>query len=373
MNKSLSIYLDLARFLAAATVFIVHANYDRITGGLPVVSLLKDFGNDAVMVFFVLSGFVIAYVSDKKEKTLREYFSSRFARLYSVTAPALILTVVVDYLGSHINYAIYNGWWLQTDNPAWRFIANFFFVNELWYLSVRPFSNGPFWSLGYEFWYYVIFAAAWYLKHPSRYLLIAAICLLIGPKILILFPIWLLGVAVYFKIKHRPVGEPIGWFMFIGSLAAYAAFRKLGYPHLLHEWLVSSLGPTIVYEKLNWSQYFLSSYITGILVAVHFIGVASIAPRLAKILAFFEKPVRYLAGYTFAIYLFHYPLLHFFAAVSSKIAQPPLRSTIVVCGTIMAIWAMGTITERRKADVKRWILSRYDAIVGSVRLAKKGI
>ncbi len=373
MNTSLSIYLDLARFLAAATVFFIHANYDRFTGGgLPMLSWLKDLGNDAVMVFFVLSGFVIAYVSDKKEKTLREYFASRFARLYSVAAPALLLTVVADYIGSRINYGVYNGWWFQTDNPVWRLIANFFFLNELWFSSVRPFSNGPFWSLGYEFWYYVIFAVAWYLKHPLRYLLIAAICLFIGPKILILFPIWLLGAWVYFKIKSRPVAEPIGWVMFLGSVAAYAAFRKGEYPDLLLEWTVNVLGTTFVDEKLKWSRYFLSSYIIGTLIALHFIGVASVAPRLAKFLTFFEKPVRYLAGYTFAIYLFHYPLLQFFAAASSKIAQPSSRSAIVVWGTIMAIWALGTITERRKSDVKRWLLSSYDAIAGRTRLERKG-
>jgi len=197
MNKPTSIYLDLIRFFAAATVFIVHANYDRFTGGLSVLWRMANLGNDAVMVFFVLSGFVIAYVADQKEKTVKQYFISRFARLYSVAVPALVLTVVLDYIGSRVNYSVCSGWWFQTDNPVWRLLANFLFINELWFSSVRPFSNGPFWSLGYEFWYYVIFASAYYIQSPRRYFLIAAVCLLVGPKILILFPIWVLGVTVY--------------------------------------------------------------------------------------------------------------------------------------------------------------------------------
>ena len=51
------------------------------------------------MVFFVLSGFVIAYVSEQKEHTLREYSISRLARLWSVAVPALILTIALDQLG----------------------------------------------------------------------------------------------------------------------------------------------------------------------------------------------------------------------------------------------------------------------------------
>ena len=89
---------------------IVHANYDRFTGGLPVVWRISHLGNDAVMVFFVLSGFVIAYVANSKEKTIESYFISRFARLYSVVLPALILTIIFDYFGSRIAYELYDSW-----------------------------------------------------------------------------------------------------------------------------------------------------------------------------------------------------------------------------------------------------------------------
>ena len=100
-------------------VFLVHAQYER-TGGLSFAAPLANLGNDAVMVFFVLSGFVIAYVADKKEKTFHDYALSRLARLYSVAAPALALTVVVDYVGSRIDYSLYTGWDFLTDHPWWR-------------------------------------------------------------------------------------------------------------------------------------------------------------------------------------------------------------------------------------------------------------
>lgn len=356
MNKPTSIYLDLIRFLAAVTVFFVHANYDRFTGGLPVLWRLKDLGNDAVMVFFVLSGFVIAYVSDQKEKTLKDYFVSRFARLYSVAIPALILTVILDHIGLRLDSQMYDGGWFQGDRPVWRLASNALFVNEMWFTSVRPFSNGPFWSLGYEFWYYVIFAAACYVKSRLKYILVPALCLLIGPKILILFPVWLLGVLVYYIIRNRSVPESIGWLMFAGSLVLYAIFRIGGYPDYLYGLTATHIDQDFMMYTLRWSQEFLSSYVIGVLVAIHFIGAATVAPRLASLLLAGEKPIRYLAGFTFATYLFHYPLLQFFAAVASHVDDQSLRNAIMVFGSLGVIAVLGTITERRKADIKRWIL-----------------
>ena len=372
MNKSTSIYLDLVRLLAAGTVFAVHANYDRFTGGLPIFWRLSSLGNDAVMVFFVLSGFVIAYVSHQKEKTVKEYFASRFARLYSVAAPALLLTVVLDFIGSRINYAIYDGWWFQADHPVWRLLANFFFVNELWFSSIRPFSNGPFWSLGYEFWYYALFAAAYYLKGPRQYFLIAAIGLLVGPKILMLFPIWLLGVWVYWRTLKSPASLPSGLLMFFGSAAAYLVFRQGGFPQSLLDWTLGQLGSKFVDDDLAWSKEFLSSYILGALVAVHLIGAATVAPRLSLLLERFETPIRYLAGYTFAIYLLHYPLLQFFAALATPIAGQSLRAAIVLCGTVLGVWAVGTVTERRKGDLRRWLLAVYETAARKLAPANKG-
>ncbi len=362
MHKSLSLYLDLIRFLAAMAVFNVHANFGRFTGGIPGLWHLGGLGNDAVMVFFVLSGFVIAYVCDQKESTPRAYFISRFARLYSVVAPALILTFVLDSIGSRVTPEIYRGDWLQTDNPVWRFVANFFFVNELWFSSVKPFGNTPFWSLGYEFWYYVLFAAAYYVQTPRKWLYVAGISLLVGPKILILLPVWLLGVWAYDTVKRGTISPGLGPWLFFGSIAGYLLFRQLGTPQLLLDATAELLGKDLVHGKLGFSKEFLSSYVVGVLVALHFLGAAALAPRFAALLERTEAPIRYLAGYTFAIYLFHVPMLSFFAAMSAPVADPSLRGLITVVATIVGVWALGTITERRKGDLRRGLLRIYDAI-----------
>ena len=53
----------------------------------------------AVMAFFVLSGYIIMHVSLDTENS-SEYFKDRVTRIYFVLVPAVILTAVLDYIGS---------------------------------------------------------------------------------------------------------------------------------------------------------------------------------------------------------------------------------------------------------------------------------
>lgn len=353
MSRSFSIYLDLVRFLAALVVFIVHAGYQRFTGGLPFLWRLEDFGNDAVMVFFVLSGFVIAYVADQKEKTIEDYFASRLARLYSIGLPALLLTVLLDAIGTRILSSEYDGWWFNANYPVLRFVINLFYCNEIWFFSIRAFSNGPYWSMGYEFWYYVLFAVAFYLRGRVRVAAVTGLGLFIGPKILILFPIWLLGVRVYRWTKEQTIGLAGGLSLFVGSILFYAIFRHVDGPAHLFTFTTQCLGENYVH-KLGWSQMFLSSYITGILVGLNFLGASALTSQFGRLLIPLERPIRYLAGFTFPLYLFHYPLLQFFAAFSKRFLPAETQRAVVLLGTILVIWLIGGWAERQKVPLKRF-------------------
>lgn len=359
MTRSFSTYLDLLRFLAALIVFIVHANYERFTGGLPGLWRLSGLGNDAVMVFFVLSGFVISYVADKKEPRLIDYSTSRFARLYSVVVPALLLTVVADWAGSHIYPPLYQGPWFESDNPIWRLFSNLFFINELWFIPVRPFSNGPFWSLGYEFWYYVIFAAAIYAPPPWRWPLMLSVALVMGPKILLLLPVWLLGVVAYRLATRHSIPLRTGILLACGSLIVYLIFHLMDLPDLLMKITQDALGREFVLHTLKWSGQFLSSYIIGFLIALHILGVYSILSAERAPILMLERPIRYVASYTFALYLFHYPLLQFFAAVAAATDHKEAGALLVIVATTLSVWALASLTEPRKSDIKRWLLRNW--------------
>jgi peptidoglycan/LPS O-acetylase OafA/YrhL len=67
----------------------------------------SGYGHSAVVVFFVLSGFVIRHVTDTKEMHWPDYAASRIARIFSVTVPAIFLTLICDAIGRAVEPAIY--------------------------------------------------------------------------------------------------------------------------------------------------------------------------------------------------------------------------------------------------------------------------
>src|SRR5438105_10787083 len=146
MTNALSLYLDMLRFGAAFTVFVSHYADGRFSGGL--FWQMQPYGHTAVLVFFVLSGFVIAWVSETRERTLEEYGLSRVARLYSVIIPAFVLTAALDSIGKAIDPRLYGPeWGHNVAHPVTDYALSAVFLGESWTIRVLPGSDVPYWSL----------------------------------------------------------------------------------------------------------------------------------------------------------------------------------------------------------------------------------
>ena len=184
MLPTTSIFLDLMRFSAAIVVLLHHLTATEINSVLPRVPI----GHEAVTVFFVMSGFVIAYVLHSRENSIELYTAARLGRLYSVVLPALALTWVLDGWGRAVSPELYAG--TPHDHALLRLLVNLLFLQQNWNLTVMPLSNGPFWSLGFEFWYYVIFGGWVLLRGRARVAVVSLACLAAGPRILAAFPVW---------------------------------------------------------------------------------------------------------------------------------------------------------------------------------------
>ena len=209
MSRTLSVYLDVVRFTAALVVFLGHAAGG--TGGR-LFWQLYILGFDAVTIFFVLSGFVIAHVAHTSEHSPRHFFTNRAARIYSVAVPAVVLTAGLDYLGSIINpsFAWYGKMHAQL-LPTWLPSA-LTFTNEVWNVDVPIGSNIPYWSLGFEVWYYVLFGCALFAPRGWAILSCLIMALFLGPGIIVLFPMWLAGAAIYLVIgRISRAHEGFGW------------------------------------------------------------------------------------------------------------------------------------------------------------------
>jgi peptidoglycan/LPS O-acetylase OafA/YrhL len=199
MDRLVSLRLDALRALAALMVFIYHLSYLGYAGR----ALPAEVGRLGVLVFFVMSGYVIAYVTECKHRDLQHYMNARFARLFYVFLPALLLTVVCDALGRELDSALYTRYPDVYEARAWLrlpFFIGFLFENALF--SLRWFSNGPMWSIAYEFWYYALYGVLAYTSGQRRLALLASALLLAGWKIMLLAPVWWAGVLLY-RHQHR--------------------------------------------------------------------------------------------------------------------------------------------------------------------------
>jgi peptidoglycan/LPS O-acetylase OafA/YrhL len=306
-----------------------------------------------------LSGFVIAYISTHRETDAPTYITARVSRLWSVAVPAIVLTLVLDTIGASLSPPMYNGPWFEDSAPVLRTLANIFFVNEIWFYSIRAFSNGPYWSIGYEFWYYAIFGFAIFTTGAKRIVSIALVALLIGPKILLLLPVWLAGVwAFKTELWHR-LSTWIAAALFVSTVVGYVLLRFFGAVEFLDHAVTEMVGQEFASEKLRWSRYFLSSYSIGGLIALNFVAARTLFSRFPAIEIPAAKAITYLAGFTFSLYLFHYPLLQFFSACADIFSITGHKRLAVVPATLAAVWVLGAWAEKQKGPLKHTLLSLY--------------
>lgn len=356
MNRQFSIYLDFVRFVAALLVYVYHSNQRYVIDSLLPFS---GYGHSSVIVFFVLSGFVIAFVTETKENTWQSYLASRVARVFSVVVPAVILTVVLDSIGRSINTSFYSEY--PFDQFLVRIGASLLMLNETWFISITSFSNIPFWSIIYEWWYYVIFAFLMFLPRHIGYVASCLTLILIGPKVLLLLPIWWLGVLLYRWRILREISTRVSFALFVLSLVGIVIYEVTGINAYLADLLKSFIG-AYAFKELTFSKFFLGDYVLGLLVFMNFTGARNITQTYGNFLLRVEKPVRFVANFTFTLYLLHQPLFVFWATVINGNPTRPCYWLFVTVLTFMSIFLIGYFTERRRLVFRKYLFDFFDKI-----------
>jgi peptidoglycan/LPS O-acetylase OafA/YrhL len=147
----------------------------------------------AVIVFFVLSGFVIRYVSRRTPGTFTSYAIDRASRIYSVLLPAVILTCVVSVRFGYLRISSAP----QACAFALRITQILLFTNWSWHQQVTLPPNGALWSISFECLFYLLYGAWFYLRGRGRILCLLLAAAWAGPEILTFFPVWLGGCLLY--------------------------------------------------------------------------------------------------------------------------------------------------------------------------------
>ena len=317
----LSLYLDVMR-LAAALVVVFSHTWTLLFPAFP----LPWPGHSAVVVFFVLSGYVISHAA-KPELGLFGYFQHRIARIVPVAFGALILSVLIaPYVG--LNKLQYSGPMVF----SWTSIAiNAVFLGQSW-IDIAPMYNPPFWSLNYEVWYYILFGVWVYKRNFVALLMAAAIA---GPKILLLMPVWLIGVTL-----HRWMGalsKRTAVLLFLATVIAGLGFFWFDTGVLIRS-AMEDRWPAAM-ELARGSNQFVGDFLLGIICGLNFVAVGSLD---LKPLIRFKAVIRFFSSYTFSIYVFHMPVT--VLLWNGLGVRSPL---LFFCLLVAAIVILGELTERR--------------------------
>lgn len=362
MKRGFSIYLDALRFFAALVVLASHIGYARFTDGKMQWIRELNLGSDAVILFFVLSGFVITWTTFQNHRPAQSYVRARLARLYSVVLPAIIITILIDQLGSYLFPARYDGWWYNAVAPIEQLFRGLTFSTQIGAEQVRLGTNGPFWSVAYEAWYYLAFGLAVYLKGVRKWLALTLVALIAGPRILLLAPCWLMGVGVYKLVQSQALStlsKTTAWASIVMPWVIYALFLWQGVPKILDP-LSQTLLPTL---PLWFSDEYLWNTLIGILFSIHFLGAYMLMKDALWVGPGLEKAIRWCAGATFSIYLFHYPVMTFLYAMPIYEPGNFVHGWLLSIATLIACFALAEISERRLSHWKTFFAPRQRSAI----------
>ena len=137
LTKASSDYINSLRAISSQVVLIGHIV--AIAGIISSKSLLYELPSYAVLIFFLLSGFVISYSVSQKNMDygFKNYFIDRFSRIYIALVPALFLTIIIALLSTKIFGTTLNNvspqlfacdLLMQQDNPVLMQLSSIFML-----------------------------------------------------------------------------------------------------------------------------------------------------------------------------------------------------------------------------------------------------
>jgi peptidoglycan/LPS O-acetylase OafA/YrhL len=349
--------LDALRWLCALLVMQGHVLgwvFDTDAPGMGAFAYLLDLGHPLVVVFFVISGYLIGggLLARWDSFSLREYAAARFARIYVVAAPALALTALLDgivYLTAP-STPLYAAPWGHIYEPVFASYAPL----NVWssalslesVIGLPMGSNKPLWSLGLEWFFYGLFPlllmAAGRLVRPTKAhpaLMRMTIAALAVVPMMLLGQIWM---ATFWIVWLA--GAAASQFRAPKSVAAVAGAVGLA-ALLFAPWLDRRMGDTV----------------EGLAFALCFSAPEMLAHRVNR------SVDKRLAAMSYSLYLTHLPVLTFAVFWLWRAGLfPTQRLTNLGLGALYwaglsvlvlaAAFGFAQLFERRTAMVRRALL-----------------
>jgi peptidoglycan/LPS O-acetylase OafA/YrhL len=337
-----SVMLDFLRAAAAQMVCVGHAlNF----GAGRTLTFAPSVG---VLIFFILSGFVIAHTLDVKsrdhEYDLTTFGIERFARIYTAFLPAILMIALTDYLMQALHMPL-----VSTDSTDLRTLVGNVTMRQglpsSWGVSTFG-SAGQLTSVAVEFHIYFFVGAIFFLLRVRSILPCAIVAVLFSTMPLgyfsnipdsdrSLFVIWLAGFAVYYIAKSVRIEQ---------RHASFAAVACVGMV-----WYWASHRTPNDYDLSNYPAISLA-----FLALVIFTQAFKAMPDAAV------RAIRFAADYSFSLFLIHLTIIKVVLLTGSGSLQ--IAGSILIANLVSIVFAL-TLEQRyrRVADYLKISLLRPKA------------
>lgn len=354
MDNVRSLYLELLRIFAAFFVFILHVATEKIEGKpyfsntefITKIGLNKGSAHLFVIIFFVLSGFLISMSANKPGMTFQSFITARLGRLYSVLLPALLFSFLVAFI--LIQFSFIPEVQIQSYNDLLpRFLLNITFLSQSWMLCSTPPLNNPFWSVNYEFMYYLMIGAFLFKKTVVKWVFVFFVILISGPKVLLLAPAWFIG-NLLFKLQLKKL-MPFNLSLIVFIMSFVLIIMFIHNPLLLP--LTKDIGDNMVLgipALFSWN--YQADFIFSILVALNIYSFFGISSRLLETFSvtFTDKVlsnVRTIGNCSYTLYLFHLPLLFLFVSILPFERANDMHVIGLIILVLVSVYFIARVTE----------------------------
>lgn len=311
ISSTQSHVLDLIRFLCSQGVLLGHLLYFFGVSS----ARLGGLASYCVLIFFVLSGFLITYSMIRKTTSDASYnfgsfFRDRFFRIYPPLIGSLVLVFALDIIGFSFTGQIYS-----LKIYAGNFIINLLhmqefplatYINEHYMIEFFRFhyfgTNLPLWTISIEWWLYMFcgFLFFYFIRRRTmklwHYGLLAMLA--ISPA--------------YYMLVSARMEKGLTAYWFLGALIAIAAGSgiRLKCPRYLQYLLLAGVFAGILtYPDLGYHGAILVFFICL------FLFITTSRDEWKNFNHLLGKFSKRMAGFSYSLYLIHYSLLYFISTV----------------------------------------------------------
>jgi len=306
--------LDVLRGVAALSIVLWHWRFFFLTTNsqsvifhldkqplFDVFYILYKYGNEAVELFFCISGFVFFWLYSKriadKAISLKAFSVLRLSRLY----PLHFVTLIFVGVGQLVYTGINNVSFAFPFNDTYHFFLNLFFASA-WGMEKGLSFNGPIWSVSVEVLLYAMFFV---------------FCRIFTRNVISLFVVVILG---YFTQRfNSAIGSGV-MFFFIGALVffAYEKINTTGDAWKVSIWLpwvtfiawlmlISATYPDhgFTFSEAPWVIHKIFNHIIFVLFPMTIMSLALIETKRGSL----GKRLSLIGDISYSSYLLHFPLI----------------------------------------------------------------